>query len=158
MSKIDIGELRKALRSYATGIAVVTTVDITGKPAGMTINSFASVSLSPPLVLWSIDRKSDLFETFAQASHYAIHILRQDQEDVSNNFATDKNDKFTRQAYEAGLSNLPLLPDYITRFQCAIEHRYDGGDHIILIGRILDMQHKPAEPLLFHDGQYKTVS
>ena len=158
MSKIDAGHLRKALGAFATGIAVVTTADAADKPAGMTINSFASVSLSPPLVLWSIDRKSDLFDTFAKSDHYAIHILRKDQEETSNHFATENTDKFTNLTYDTGLSSLPLLPDYITRLQCQVEHRYDGGDHIILVGRVLEMDHTPAEPLIFHEGQYKALS
>ena len=157
MSEIDVGQLRKALGAFATGIAVVTTTDATGKPAGMTINSFASVSLSPPLVLWSIDRTSDLFETFEKSGHYVVHILGKDQEETSNLFATENTDKFSGLTYETGMESLPLLPNYIARLQCQVEHRYDGGDHIILVGRVLAMDHAPAEPLIFHEGQYKAL-
>lgn len=99
-----------------------------------------------------------MFETFSQADHYAIHILRKDQEELSNHFASKSPDKFAELAYETGLSGLPLLPDYVARLQCKVEHRYAGGNHIILVGQILEMQHIPGDPLIFHDSQYKSLA
>lgn len=158
MSDIDPAELRKALASYATGIAVVSTICEKGKPVGMTINSFASVSLAPPMILWSIDKDSVFFDVFNNASHFAIHVLRQDQQDLSNHFATPNEDNFAAIDHESGLADLPLLTSYVTCFQCRAEFRYEGGDHIIIVGHVMDVDHRPSDPLIFHGSQYKTLS
>jgi 4-hydroxyphenylacetate 3-hydroxylase, reductase component len=154
MDDIDTKSLRNALGAFATGVAVVTTSDPEGRPIGMTINSFASVSLDPPLVLWSVDRNSDLFDQFLQATHYAIHVLREDMEKSSNHFTSASDKQFNNIALDKGIADLPLLMDYTSRFQCKVVHRYEAGDHVILIGHVLEMQHVPAKPLIFHAGGY----
>lgn len=155
MSEFDPRTFRDALGQYATGVTIVTTVDASGKPAGMTVNSFASVSLDPPLLLWSIDRSSDLFTEFSKSDHFAVHVLRKDQQEISNLFATDSKEKFSAIGYENGISGLPLLAEYCARFQCSIENRFAGGDHLILVGRVLEIVQGPGEPLVFHAGQYR---
>jgi 4-hydroxyphenylacetate 3-hydroxylase, reductase component len=154
MSDIDSKIFRNALGSFATGVAVVTALDPQDKPMGLTINSFASLSLDPPLVLWSIDQHSDLYDQFCQADHYAIHVLREDQQPLSNHFTKAGDDQFDQIDIEHGISALPLLFDYTARFQCKVVQRYEGGDHVILVGHVLDIKHSPAQPLIFHAGQY----
>ena len=148
-------ELRNALGSFATGVTVVTTAKQDGSPEGMTANSFSSVSLDPPLVLWSIAKSSSCFDTFINAGHFAIHILTHQQQSVSNIFASRENRKFEQIDWQADNNNTPLLTDCAARFTCSVEHRYEGGDHIILVGRVEDFDHSHAEPLLFHSGKYK---
>ncbi len=157
MKEFNTRQFRDTLSAFATGIAVVTARDKFGKPVAMTVNSFSPVSLTPPLVLWSVDCGSDFFEEFSQADYYAVHVLRQDQQDVSTHFSTEMEDRFADMDTDKGVSNLPLLPNYCARLQCKMEHRYEGGDHLILVGRVLDIDHKPADPLIFHAGKYRTL-
>ena len=157
MSKFDTKLFRNALGSFATGVAVVTALDGEDKPIGLTINSFASLSLDPPLVLWSIDQNSDLYEQFVQADYYAIHVLTQEQQALCNHFTKADVYQYNDIAFEQGIAGLPLLPDCAARFQCEVTHRYDGGDHIILVGHVMDIQHTPAKPLIFHAGQFATL-
>ena len=153
----DDRKFRDALGTFATGITIVTASDTAGGPIAMTVNSFASVSLDPPLVLWSVNRAHDVFEDFANAEHYAVHVLRHDQEHLSGHFSGDRPDKFEGIDYDLGTGQLPLLSSYCARFVCQVEHRYDGGDHMILVGRVLEFDHKPAPPLVFHAGQYRVL-
>jgi flavin reductase (DIM6/NTAB) family NADH-FMN oxidoreductase RutF len=153
-SKIDF---RNALGSFATGIIVVTAIGQNGQKIGMTANSFNSVSLDPALVLWSIGRDSNCFDDFMAAKAYAIHILAADQQDISNRFAKTGADRFEGIDCSEGLSGVPILPHYSTCFQCQIEHQFDGGDHVILVGKVLGFTDNGHEPLIFHRGSYATL-
>lgn len=155
MEEIDPKIFREALGQYATGVTIVTALGASGEAVGLTVNSLASVSLDPPLLLWSIDRESDLFEEFCRNDHFAVHVLRHDQQEISDLFATGSNKKFAGIEYESGIAALPLLADYCARFQCNVESRIDGGDHLILVGRVLELHRGSGEPLVFHDGQYR---
>lgn len=157
MSTIDPIQLRNAFGSFITGVTVVTCRDTSGKAVGMTANSFSSVSLDPPLLLWSIAKTATNFDAFNTAQHFAIHILDSEQESVSRHFAAKNVDKFADFPHEAGVTDAPLLTDYSARFECEIEHRYPGGDHIILVGRILAFDDRTKEPLVFFKGQYKQL-
>ncbi len=154
---IDPRQLRDALGSFATGVTVVTTRTPDGRDEAITVNSFASVSLDPPLVLWSIDRSARSFEAFTHCDHFAIHVLGAEQELLSNRFASrDLEDKFDDSIpVEEGIGGVPLLTrDYCARFQCITHERFDGGDHIILVGRVLDIDTRDNPPLIFHGGRY----
>ncbi|MBB5016231.1 flavin reductase family protein [Rehaibacterium terrae] len=151
---VDARRLRDALGRYATGVAIVTARAGDGRPVGMTVNSFAAVSLAPPLVLWSAQRGVPPYDAFAVADHYAVHVLHAGQQALSDRFATPGIDRFAGLAPLDGLAGLPLLADYAARFQCAVEHRYDGGDHLILVGRVLAVDARPGEPLVYHAGRY----
>ena len=153
-SKIDF---RNALGSFATGITVVTAIGQNGQKIGMTANSFNSVSLDPALVLWSIGRDSNCFDDFMAAKAYAIHILAADQQDISNRFAKTGADRFEGIDCSEGLSGVPILPHYSTCFQCEIEHQFDGGDHVILVGKVVEFADKGHQPLVFHRGGYATL-
>ena len=147
-------EFRNALGSFATGVTIITTAAGDGRMVGMTANSFNSVSLDPALVLWSIGRDANCFEDFISTKSFAIHVLAADQEELSNRFAKSGADKFADLNCTKGASGAPILPHYSACFDCAIEHQYDGGDHVILVGRVLDFSDRALEPLLFYRGRY----
>jgi len=150
-------ELRQALGSFSTGVTIVTTLGKNGQKVGMTANSFNSVSLDPPLVLWSLDRKTNCFDDFFSANAFAIHILAADQQDLSQRFASIGKDRFEDIACSQGISGIPLLSHYSACFQCSMEHQYEGGDHIILVGRVVEFVDNQLPPLMFYRGQYKTL-
>ena len=145
-------DLRDALGCFATGVTVVTTRSPRG-PLGMTANSFASVSLDPPLVLWSPARKSARFPAFETAAYFAIHILAEDQIALSNRFASAGED-FDGVEFEDGDGGTPLLPGCAARLECAHSAGHDGGDHLIVVGEVLRMQRTDKRPLLYHRGAY----
>ncbi len=153
-STLDPGEFRKALGSFATGVTIITTRGADGTPLGMTVNSFNSVSLNPPLVLWSIAHNSMNLEAFRQAPHWAVHILSGDQEALSGRFARRGEDKFGGLDTESGIDGIPLLRGCSARFQCKTAFQYGGGDHDILVGEVLSFDRTEAAPLVFHSGKY----
>lgn len=143
---------RDALGAFATGVTVVTTMTDTG-PVGITANSFASVSLDPPLVLWSPARASSRFAAFSMADHFAIHVLSQDQGALAQAFARG-GAGFDAVDWMSGPQGVPLLNGTLARFVCRTEARHDGGDHLIIIGRVLDCAQAPGTPLVFQGGRY----
>ena len=145
---------RRALGSFVTGVTIVTCADADGEPVGLTANSFNSVSLDPPMVLWSLALDSRSLEAFRQAGHWAVHILAADQQDISNRFARSSPDKFAGLDYEDGPGGTPLLAGYAARFVCKAGFEYDGGDHAIFVGEVIDHDQRDAEPLVYHGGQY----
>ncbi|MFG1328852.1 flavin reductase family protein [Xanthobacter autotrophicus] len=153
----DPSSFRKALGSFATGVCVVTARSGDGNAIGVTCSSFNSVSLDPPLVLWSLAKRAFSLPVFQAAEHWAINILSSEQEHFSNRFARSGEDKFDDVATELGIGNVPLLRDCCARFQCKHEHRYDGGDHVILVGRVLQFDRSDRQPLVFHSGQYSRL-
>jgi 3-hydroxy-9,10-secoandrosta-1,3,5(10)-triene-9,17-dione monooxygenase reductase component len=150
-------DFRNALGSFATGVTVVTALGKNGQKIGMTANSFNSVSLDPALVLWSIGRDTNCFEDFIAAKAYAIHVLAQDQEELSNRFAKTGTDRFAGLETQEGLSGVPLLSHHSTCFQCTIAHQYDGGDHVIMVGKVLEITDHGHKPLVFHRGGYAAL-
>jgi flavin reductase (DIM6/NTAB) family NADH-FMN oxidoreductase RutF len=144
--------LRHALGRFATGVTVVTTTTQAG-PLGMTVNSFASVSLDPPLVLWSPARKSKRFPAFEAASHFAIHVLAGSQRPLAERFAR-AGSAFAGLEFAAGLGGVPLIEGCAARFECRHEAGYDGGDHLIVVGRVLRLEEADRPPLIFHRGVY----
>ncbi len=151
---IDPIALRNALGQYATGVAIVTTLDGAGRPTGLTVNSFASVSLDPPLVLWSLAANSSCQAAFEACSHFAVNVLTADQVALANRFATNGIDKFAGVAWMPGLGGAPLLAGAGAVFECRSEARHAGGDHTIFIGRVERFAHDEAHPLIFHAGRY----
>jgi flavin reductase (DIM6/NTAB) family NADH-FMN oxidoreductase RutF len=149
----DLRGYRSALGSFATGVAVVTA-DVGGQLLGMTINSFASVSLQPPLVLWSIGDRASNFDSFCSAERYAIHILSAHQRHVSDRFAQSSGDKFSDAEWEYDENSVPRLPDCLARFQCRRFEVYPGGDHRIIVGEVEHFELSEGEPLMFVQGQY----
>lgn len=155
----DCQSFRAALGNFATGVAVVTACAPDGSFVGLTINSFNSVSLEPPLVLWSLDLASPSLEAFRAASHYAINILAADQEELSQRFATRLQDKFGDLLLCSGVGGAPLLHGCCAWFECANEIRYPGGDHLIFLGRVERFSgDADRPPLVYHAGGYRRLS
>ena len=148
---------RRALGTFPTGVTVVTTRDEDGAPVGMTVASFNSVSLDPPLILWSLDRSAFSFQAFSTASHFCVHILAEDQVEMSDRFAQTLTDKFSDLETEPGIGGAPRLINCAARFDCAAWRTYDGGDHIIIIGQVEDMESSGKPPLLFAGGGYHAL-
>ncbi len=155
---LDSRSLRDALGEFATGVAVVTARAADGQPVGVTINSFASVSLDPPLILWSLGLQSPSLAVFESCSHYAVNILAADQADLSQRFSQSQNDKFAGIDTTGGAGGTPLLPGCCAWFECRNEARYPGGDHIILLGYVEEFQRAEKPPLIFHGGQYRALA
>lgn len=151
---IDPRELRNVLGCFATGVAVVTSVGDAGKPVGMTINSFSSVSLDPPLVLWSIGLKTPSRGAYATHSSFAINIMCSESKDISLHFATPSEDKFANVDWRQGHDGVPLLNSALATLECTVEDRIISGDHEIYIGRVVRLGQKDGDPLLFHRGKF----
>ncbi len=149
-------DLRRALAQFATGVTVVTTRAPDGTPVGMTANSFASVSLDPPLVLWSLARSAASFTAFRQAAGFRVHVLAGDQLDVAKRFATRGVDKFTAGQWTYPDDGAPQLAGCVAWFDCETRSRHDEGDHVIFVGRIVAMGAPGGTPLIFHDSRYVT--
>ena len=154
LPSFDPLRFRQALGNFATGVTIVTAVDTIGKDVGLTANSFNSVSLDPPLVLWSIGKTSSVFDEFIAARHFAIHILASDQVELASRFSQKGIDRFAGIAPQRGASGVPLLDGCVARFECRTVHRYEGGDHIILVGEVLNYDQLPLEPLVYKRGRY----
>jgi 3-hydroxy-9,10-secoandrosta-1,3,5(10)-triene-9,17-dione monooxygenase reductase component len=150
-------EFRHALGSFATGVTIVTTLGRNGQKVGMTANSFNSVSLNPPLILWSLGRQANCFDDFMAAEYFAVHILASDQQQLSNRFAEIGKDRFADIECSQGLAGIPILPHYSTCFQCKMAQQYDGGDHMIITGEVIEFTDNELQPLLFHRGNYKSL-
>ena len=150
--------LRTAFGSFATGVTIITARAANGELVGLTANSFASVSLRPPLVLWSIDLGTPSFEVFRDCSHYAINVLSADQEALSNRFAMPSDDKFAGLDYCNGAGGAPLLSGCIAHFECANEAQHAGGDHLIMVGRIENYSVSSGAPLLFFRSSYARIA
>jgi len=153
----DTRAFRRALGNFATGVTVVTAAAEDGRRVGVTANSFNSVSLDPPLVLWSIDKRSSSHEVFEAASHFAVNVLAADQIDTSNNFARPREDRFAEIAFDAGTGGAPVLADCAARFHCEKYQQVDGGDHWIMIGKVVAFDDFGRSPLLYHQGAYSMV-
>jgi 3-hydroxy-9,10-secoandrosta-1,3,5(10)-triene-9,17-dione monooxygenase reductase component len=151
---IDSGSLRTALGTFVTGVTVITTRDDEGTDVGLTANSFNSVSLDPPLVLWSLAKTSASLFAFANASHFVVHILAADQQPISDRFAKKGIDKFEGLAVDRGEDGAPLLRGCAARFHCRPTFQYDGGDHVIFVGEVVALDQEDVAPLAFHRGRY----
>lgn len=150
-------EFRKALAQYATGVTIITTRTRDGAPAGMTVNSFTSVSLDPPLVLWSVARSASSFEAFRRCSGWLVHVLAGDQLALAQRFATRGADKFgAASAWAEGPGGLPLIAGCVAWFECSPRSQYDEGDHVILVGRVESFQAAGGTPLIFHGSRWVT--
>ncbi len=155
---IDGRELRDALGRFATGVCLITTVTDTRQAVGMTVNSFSSVSLDPPLVLWCLQDNSDVYDVFATPRYYTINILSSGQEAYSNRYAKKEQHHLDPAHYRQGKYGTPIIRDALVSFECELEKTYDGGDHLIIVGRVRDMVQRPdGDPLLFFSGRYREL-
>ncbi|PQV47657.1 flavin reductase family protein [Paraburkholderia sp. BL21I4N1] len=150
----DSLEFRRALGAFVTGVTVVTTVQLDGTPRGFTANSFASVSLDPPLILVCIAKSASSHEVFSATDHFAVSVLAGDQKAVSGVFASKSPDKFAQVAWRARATGAPVMDGAAATFDCKTHNIVDAGDHIILIGRVVDFVHSNASPLGYCRGAY----
>jgi flavin reductase (DIM6/NTAB) family NADH-FMN oxidoreductase RutF len=154
-ASIDARAFRDALGCFATGVTVITTAGAKGEPIGITANSFSSVSLDPPLILFSLGRYAYSLKSFLSTHHFAVNILHEGQEEISNRFARASSDKWAGIEFETWESGCPILSDALASFECHIRHTYHGGDHVILVGEVIRMRANcGARPLLFLRGRY----
>ena len=148
-------EFRAALGMFATGVTIVTALAPDGTPIGLTANSFNSVSLTPPLVLWSLARSAGSLAAFSTGSHYTINILSADQQDLARQFAAQGGDRFAGVQFTAGAGGAPLLHGAAATFECFNRSRYEEGDHVIFVGEVERCAAQAgASPLLFHGGRF----
>lgn len=152
MSTIDKVVFRSALGRFATGVTVITTKDETGSPVGVTANSFNSVSLDPPMVLWSLAKTSRSMKAFSEAERFAVHVLASDQQAISNRFVARDTEKFKDIDYVD--EGVPLLDGCAAIFICKTTYRYEGGDHIIFVGEVTAFKADEKQPLLYLGGRY----
>jgi 3-hydroxy-9,10-secoandrosta-1,3,5(10)-triene-9,17-dione monooxygenase reductase component len=154
----DAREFRDALSSFATGVTIVTARDDNGKPVGMTCSSFNSVSVDPPLILWSVTKTSMSAPAFKSAQHFAVHVLAFDQTEISNRFARSGEDKFGATDHSFDANSVPIINGAASRFDCKQWAVHDGGDHWIIIGEVLNFNRSKKEGLVFAGGSYATAS
>lgn len=155
---IDPREFRRALAQFATGVTVVTTRDAAGEPHGLTVNAFCSVSLEPPLVLVCIDNRSDAHAGFRDSGLFAVSILGEEQQSVSDRFAYGGDAKFTGFGLLAGEHGVPLVPGALAHLECRVRADHAGGDHRIYVGEVLRLHVSPGRPLLYHASDYAGLS
>jgi flavin reductase (DIM6/NTAB) family NADH-FMN oxidoreductase RutF len=157
MNALTPDRFKAALGRFATGVTIVTTIDAAGQPVGLTVNSFNSVSLAPPLVLWSLSDQSAHMSAFEGCSHYAIHVLGAHQRDLAQRFATQGVDRWTDTPHTTGPGGVPLLEGAIATLVCINRSRYPEGDHTIFVGEVQHCSHQPQlRPLLYHGGRFFT--
>jgi len=153
----DALAFRNALGSFVTGVTIVTTRDRAGQDIGLTANSFNSVSLDPPMILWSLALISRNLPAFRQATWWAVHVLSSSQETLSGRFASKAADKFTGVPVTRGPGDIPMLEDCAARFVCRTAFEYEGGDHAIFVGEVLSFDRAGHPPLVYHQGRYGQV-
>ncbi|MBT8471904.1 MAG: flavin reductase family protein [Marinicaulis sp.] len=149
--------LKDALSRFATGVAVAgCKAPGDGGFAALTINSFTSVSLEPPLVLWCLENKASVYPAFMSTTSYSVNILRSDQKDLSQRFATWGQNKFTDDEIETWETGAPIMKDRLAAFDCKIHARHKAGDHVILVGEVVRFESEVATPLIYFSSNYHT--
>ena len=154
---IDHTELRRVMGHFATGVTVITTRDVDGKPYGLTANALCSVSLAPPLLLVCIDKRAESYPAFERSGLFAINILGLGHEDLSRRFAVSGGDKFVDVSYRSGTTGVPVLEGVLGVVECRVVAGYDAGDHTIYVGEVQHMEASQGDPLLFFRGKYRRL-
>lgn len=156
-SSLDSRELRNALGKFATGVTVITTKGRNGAPVGVTANSFASVSLDPPMVLWMPGIHLKSLSSFIQAPHFAVNVLCSDQEHLSRQFASSGDNKFQGVGFSTGIGGSPVIDGALATFETTTAAIHKAGDHYIMIGEVKNYSYHDVEPLVFHGGGYRDL-
>ncbi|MBY4892799.1 flavin reductase family protein [Rhodobacteraceae bacterium N5(2021)] len=154
---INATDLRRTLGCFPTGVAVVTTTSRSGAPIGVTISSFNSVSMDPPLILWSLGLKALSLADFRANGHFAVNVLSEAQAELPRIFSSPVEERFDGLEWTKGTGGVPVLAGSAAVFECSTHARYDGGDHEIFIGRVERHGHGDAAPLLFAKGRLTTL-
>jgi flavin reductase (DIM6/NTAB) family NADH-FMN oxidoreductase RutF/flavin-dependent dehydrogenase len=156
--RFDRRDFRRALGQFATGVTVVTARTSNGRNIGITVNSFSSVSLDPPLILWSVSRQTGSFSDFMNVTHFAVNVLEAKQHHLSRQFSTPLADKFAGVEFGDSKAGVPILKGVIAQFVCRKVRHYDGGDHVIFVGEVEEYKYEDGEPLVFHSGRYRVAT
>ena len=151
---IDAATFRSTLGRFATGVTILTARDDSGRDHGMTVSAFCSVSLDPPRVLCCVERSADMFPVITKAQRFAINILTTAQEAISRRFAEERDDRFDGLGYTRGVTECVLLDDILAYLECEVAARYDGGDHLIVLGDVIAAAAAEGRPLLYYRGGY----
>jgi len=155
---LNVKKFREALSAFATGVTVVTTKNSEGESVGMTASSFNSVSMSPPLILWSVSKNAKSAHAFKDAPYFSVNVLSSSQIEISNRFATSGANKFENTPHIINENNVPLISDCTSRFDCKKYAVHDGGDHWIVLGEVLTFEDSKREGLVFSSGSYATAT
>jgi flavin reductase (DIM6/NTAB) family NADH-FMN oxidoreductase RutF len=155
LPSVETETMRTATGAWATGVAVVTAAHPDGRRAGLVMVSLAPVSQEPPLVLWSVDRGSGSLDVWLEAGGYALHLLAADQEELAWRFARKGDGKFAGLDIRSGLVGAPLLDGVAATIECEMHAQHDGGDHVILVGRVVAASVTDRPPLLMHAGRMR---
>ena len=150
-------EFRAALSRFVSGVTVVTTKDLSGKPHGITVSAFSAVSLEPPLISICIDRRTASHYAFEETGRFVVNILREDQVAISAQFASPILDKFDGIPFREGIAGIPVLEDAIVNLECRLKHAYEGGDHTIFVGEIERATVEDGKPLVYFYGNYRKL-
>lgn len=154
-ASFDSGKYRQALGRFATGVTIVTGLTADGQPVGVTVNAFSSVSLDPPLILISLDNETGCLEAFTEGERFAVNILEESQQELSDSFAGPQEHKFKTQSYDTWDSGCPILPNCLVNLECTRINVIEGGDHMIVLGRVDRIeQAEDGQPLLFYKSAY----
>jgi flavin reductase (DIM6/NTAB) family NADH-FMN oxidoreductase RutF len=154
---IEQHHFRRVCAKYATGIAILTVLDSNGCPQGMTVNSFTSVSLEPPLILACIDRRTAFLSHFQPATRFAINILGEEHKELSARFARSGLDRFDGVGWTRGETGAPILPDMLAAIECAVTHLVEAGDHVVVIGEALHASWREGRPLIYFNSSYQEL-
>lgn len=155
----DKRKFRNALGHFATGVAVITTRVGEKEPIGITVNSFSSVSLEPPLILWSLDDKSDTLSVFNAVNCFTVNILREDHQEISNRLSRQGDHSLEGLAVRSGANGCPALEEALAHFECEVYARHEAGDHIIILGKVTHFEYsEDGRPLLYHRGGYQGLA
>jgi len=154
MNQTNKKQLRQALGQYMTGVTIVTTTGDGEETVGVTANSFSSVSLEPPMILWSLSNAAHSRLAFENAEYFCIHVLTVSQQELAERFACAGADKFGGLERKRGIGSVPLLQEYVARFQCRTVDQHIVGDHIVFFGEVLTYDQTDKRPLVFHGGRY----
>ena len=155
---MDTGDFRQALGQFATGVCLVTVNDPELGPLATTVNSFSSVSLDPPLVLWSIQNSSDHLAVYTECQHFGISVLGAEQDALSGQYAQRGGHSAQAEHFTSGPQGEPQLIDALAHFSCAAHAIHPGGDHQIIVGEVLQFESTDAAPLIFYGGGYRALS
>jgi 3-hydroxy-9,10-secoandrosta-1,3,5(10)-triene-9,17-dione monooxygenase reductase component len=154
---IDAQELRHVMGHFATGVTVITTKDAHGNPNGLTANAFMSLSLNPPLILISVDKSATCYACFELNNAFTVNFLSEGQEEISRRFATKGIDKFAGLEWKEGGNGAAIIEGVLGHVECKVTQSYDGGDHTIVVGEILNVNAVGERPLLFFKGKYQRL-
>jgi flavin reductase (DIM6/NTAB) family NADH-FMN oxidoreductase RutF len=158
LAPVTSEEFRRACGRFATGVTIATAIDDTGMPHGLTVSSFTSVSLEPPLVLICLGHRVTVIDIFRKAKYFGINVLGADQQEMSDRFARKGQDRFGGLTWEAGKTGVPLLPGSIARIECTVHEWFTSGDHDILVGQMVGATVEDGAPLIYFSSRYRKLS